>query len=307
MIKVLVLGASGMLGSMMADVLSRDSSVTVSATVRSEKVLARLRTWLPGVVCRVFEGAQACTGASLDVMSGHDWIINCIGITKPLIRDDNAADVERAIQINAVLPHRIAAHAARTGARLVQIATDCTYSGARGAYYEDDPHDALDVYGKTKSLGEVKHPGVHHLRCSIIGPEPKEYKFLLEWVRRQPHGARLKGFTNHLWNGVTTLHFARLTLGIIKAGLTIPPVQHIVPADAITKDALLREFARSYGREDIEIQSVEADLGVDRTLRTRRPDVNQTIWKAAGYGRVPGAVEMVHELSQFDYLRPAAA
>ena len=66
------------------------------------------------------------------------------------------------------------------GARVLQIATDCVYSGAQGAYVETDLHDALDVYGKTKSLGECQEPNVYHLRCSIIGPEPKDFKFLIE-------------------------------------------------------------------------------------------------------------------------------
>ncbi len=303
MIKVLVLGASGMLGSMVADVLSRDPAVAVSATVRSESLVGRVQKWLPKVECRIFEGGQACSGSSLEVLAGYDWIINCIGITKPIIQDDNAASVERAIQINAVLPHKIAAHVAPTGARMLQIATDCAYSGAKGAYREDDPHDALDVYGKTKSLGEVKQPGMHHLRCSIIGPEPKDFKFLLEWFRRQPRGARLRGYTNHLWNGVTTLHFAKVSLGIVKTGLNMPSLQHLVPADAVTKDGLLREFARCYDREDIEIEGVEAASAVDRTLATNRPDVNQAIWQAAGYRRPPSTVEMVREMSRHDYLR----
>lgn len=300
--KVIVLGASGMLGSMVVDVLSREPGIAVSATVRSESLVKRLQASLPAVTWRIFEGNPASPGSSLEVLSGYEWIINCIGITKPLIQEDNAASVERAIQLNAVLPHKIAAHAAHTGARVLQIATDCAYSGASGGYREGDPHDALDVYGKTKSLGEVKEPGMHHLRCSIIGPEPKDFKFLLEWFRRQPPGARLKGYTNHLWNGVTTLHFARVSVGIIKAGLSVPSLQHLVPADAITKDGLLREFARCYDRGDIEIVGVEADSTVDRTLSTSHPEVNLAIWQAAGYRRPPSTVEMVREMSRYDYV-----
>lgn len=304
---MLVLGASGMLGSMVADVLSRDPALAVTGTVRSESLVGAVQKRLPGVEWRLFDGERACSGSDLEVLSGYDWVINCIGVTKPLIRDDHAPDVERAVQINTVLPYRLGVRIAHDGGRMLQIATDCVYSGARGAYREDDPHDALDVYGKTKSLGEARYPGVHHLRCSIVGPEPKDFRFLLEWFRRQSRHARVKGYTNHRWNGITTLHFAKLGLGIIKTGLTLPAVQHVVPGDTVTKEELLREFARWYRREDIEIEGVAATSTVDRTLGTGRPDVNRTIWQAAGYPEPPRVSEMVGEVSRHDYLLAALA
>jgi dTDP-4-dehydrorhamnose reductase len=296
-----------MLGSMVTDVLSRDPDIALSATVRSPRLIEWMRKCLPRVESRLFDGGHAGSEEVVDALSGFDWIINCIGITKPLIKDDSAADVERAIQINAALPHAIASHAARTGARLLQIATDCVYSGAAGSYREDDPHDALDVYGKTKSLGEVRLPGAHHLRCSIVGPEPKDFKFLLEWFRRQPRRARLKGYTNQRWNGVTTLHFGRICRGIIKTAMSVPFLQHVVPGDALSKEELLRVFARWYDRGDIEIEPVEAESAADRTLATAHPDVNIALWQAAGYDRPPSTEEMIREVSRYDCLVGAPA
>jgi dTDP-4-dehydrorhamnose reductase len=175
------------------------------------------------------------------------------------------------------------------------------YSGARGAYQEDDPHDALDVYGKTKSLGEVPRPRVYHLRCSIVGPEPKEGKFLLEWFCRQPRRGRVQGYANHLWNGVTTLQFARVAQAIITRGLDLPVRQHLVPAGVMTKAELLHQFARCYGREDVEIESVAAEHRIDRTLGTRRPEINRALWAAAGYAEPPGIPEMILEASRYTY------
>ena len=93
-----------------------------------------------------------------------------------------------------MLPHQLARKAESSGAKVIQIATDCVYSGKKGEYVESDEFDPLDVYGKTKSLGEVTSPGVYHLRCSIIGPEPKEHKFLLDWFLGQPKNARVNGY-----------------------------------------------------------------------------------------------------------------
>ena len=98
-------------------------------------------------------------------LGGH-----AIGVIKPYIRDDDAAAVERALRVNGLFPHILARAAERSGCRVLQIATDCVYAGTIGNYREAAPHDALDVYGKTKSLGEVNSAAVHHLRCSIIGP-----------------------------------------------------------------------------------------------------------------------------------------
>jgi dTDP-4-dehydrorhamnose reductase len=295
---VLVLGASGMLGSMVVDVLSRDGDLAVTATVRTDTLRKTLAPRYPHVEWRRFDPAA---GMPSDLLTGHAWVVNAIGLTKPLIRDDRWDEIERAIEINAGLPHRVAQASATTGARVVQIATDCVYSGAKGEYVESDPHDALDAYGKTKSLGETFHDNVAHLRCSIVGPEPKDFKFLLEWFRRQPRNAAVQGYVNHRWNGVTTLHFARLCRAIVAGGPWPGHLVHVVPEDAVSKAELLRLFAEVYGRADVAIDDVPARIVIDRTLATSRPGVNTELWKAAGYDRPPTVATMVRELGAFDY------
>jgi dTDP-4-dehydrorhamnose reductase len=299
MTKVLVLGGSGMLGSMVADVLSRNRALTVTATVRDPDLLGRLRLRLPEVEWRRLHLEDGAAG--LDVVRGHSWVVNAIGITKPLIHDDSPAEIERAIEVNSLFPHLLGHQAARVGARILQIATDCVYSGARGRYVETDVHDALDVYGKTKSLGESFQGNVAHLRCSIIGPEPKAFKFLIEWFRRQPPGARANGFLNHHWNGLTTLHFARLCESIIASGLELPHLHHVVPADSLSKAAMLHLFAETFARPDVSISDVDAPTVVDRTLRTLDPDLNRRLWQCAGYAAPPSVADMIRELARFDY------
>ena len=175
---VIVLGGSGMLGSMIADVLSRDPEINVSATVRNQALADRSCRVLPEVEWRVLD-CTADRDTIQKAITGARWIINAIGITKPYVHDEDPAEVENAIRINSLFPHELALCAQASGARVIQIATDCVYSGHTGSYCETDLHDPLDVYGKTKSLGEVLYPGTHCLRCSIIGPEPKSYVFLL--------------------------------------------------------------------------------------------------------------------------------
>jgi dTDP-4-dehydrorhamnose reductase len=296
--KVLVLGGSGMLGSMVVDFLSRDSALDVAATVRSDAMKRQMCGAYDNVEWIVFDPAAGDAGG---LFAGRSWAVNAIGITKPLIRDDRPDEIERAVEINARLPHLLAHAAKRAGARIIQIATDCVYSGAKGMYREQDAHDALDVYGKTKSLGETFHDNVHHLRCSIIGPEPKDFKFLIEWFRRQAPGATLKGFANHQWNGVTTLQFAKLCRGIIGGGIDLGHLLHVVPAGTVSKADMLHEFARAYNRQDLSIETVDAPTVIDRTLATTQPDLNTTLWSAAGYLRLPTVPEMIREVAAFDY------
>jgi dTDP-4-dehydrorhamnose reductase len=292
MTQVMVLGGTGMLGSRLVEVLSRDPTLAVTATSRGE--LPAFARSLAGVRWLHFDADDAASLRSLDC---HSWVINAIGITKPLIHDDDAAQVERAIRVNSLFPQRLAARCRECGGQLLQIATDCVYSGARGGYIEQDPHDALDVYGKTKSLGESVEPWVHNLRCSIIGREPANPKFLVEWLLRQPAGAEVTGFTNHRWNGVTTYHFARVVQGIIQAQPALPNLQHLVPADELTKAEMLVEIAAVHGRSDIRIRQAAAERVTDRTLHTSAPEINRELWRSAGYGAPPTVREMIREMA----------
>jgi dTDP-4-dehydrorhamnose reductase len=299
--KVAILGASGMLGAMVLDHLSRDTRHEIIATVRSEKLIAKLRSVYPKVEWRLLDAESGDVGAARRALEGASWIVNAVGKIKPYIRDDNPVEVETAIKVNSSFPYVVAHALAADGARILQIATDCVYSGKDGKYVENSKHDSLDVYGKTKSLGECALPNFMHLRCSIIGPEPKGYVSLLDWFRRQPKGAQLNGYRNHFWNGVTTLHFAKLCGGIIHGGLFRPGVQHVVPGDSIAKADLLECFKADYRRPDIAIKHVEVVPVVDRTLSTVREAENRALWAAAGHERIPTVREMVSEMARVDF------
>lgn len=296
----MVLGGTGMLGSMVADELARRPDMRVSATYRAPGQNPQYSS-VPGVTWIPFDAETSRLDEALPKSGHFEWIINAIGITKPLIRDDNQQQIERAIRINALLPHEIARFAETRGSRVIQIATDCVYSGAEGSYLETAIHDSLDVYGKTKSLGECYSPNVAHLRCSIIGPEPKDFKFLIAWFRSQPAGGSVNGFVNHQWNGITTLHFARICAGIIETGIPLPHLQHIVPEGVISKAEMLHEFAAAYRRMDVRINDVEAPKVIDRTLSTADPGLNRELWRAAGYQKSPTVAEMIAEVANYPY------
>lgn len=255
--RALVVGTTGMLGSMVFDHLKANSALSVTGTTRETLDAERFAR---GEVSFEFKA---------------DYVINCIGVIKPFCKDNDADGVRRAIHINALFPHRLAAEAKKQGSKVIQIATDCVYSGAKGSYSEADAHDALDVYGKTKSLGEVFDKSLLNIRCSIIGPEPKNKVSLLEWFLAQPEGSELKGFSHHIWNGVTTLQFAKLCEKIILDGsiydalLQTSHVHHFVPNSTVTKYELLHLMAKAF-RRNFVIKNVN-DVGprVDRTISSK--------------------------------------
>jgi len=281
--KVAILGSTGMLGSMVKRFLSQQSTYELTCPER-----------------RCLDATDATKFHLVDILAGHDYAINCIGIIKPRIDEQDWASVQRAIQVNALFPQRLAAAAELTGCQVLQIATDCVYSGRIGSYDERAPHDAMDVYGKTKSLGEARSSNVHHLRCSIIGPEdadrPKDS--LLEWFLGQPQGATVKGYTNHRWNGITTLAFAKICHGIMSQSLALPPILHVIPTGATTKARLLFLLACAYNRSDICIEDTMAPVAISRVLDTQQSSQDwDKLWKAAGYADgVPYIQQMIEEL-----------
>lgn len=297
---MLVLGGSGMLGATVVDWLARDNSLNVGATVRVQRYLERGYEVLPEVRWHLLDVREDPSAALRPIVEGYEWVINTIGVHKRFIHDDNPVEVERAIRINAFFPYHLASLAERCGTRVLQIETDCVYSGRDGNYAEDAPHDPLDVYGKTKSLGEVHSSNCFHLRCSAVGPELKNHVSLLGWFLKRPLRAKVTGFTNHRWNGITSLTFARICHGIIKYTLKLPHLHHVVPADEITKAKMLEEFATEYGREDIRIESGAAPVPIDRTLRTHNEALNRTIWEAAGYSKPQSIRDMIREMRAFN-------
>ena len=288
-----------MLGSMVLDVFLREDCIDVCATARGPKEADEIQNKYPAVETRMLDVETANSKDILKVIHGSDWVINCIGLIKPYIHDDNIQEVERAIRVNAVYPYDLAKAAEKTKAKVIQIETDCVYSGKKGNYIEDDKHDPTDVYGKTKSSGEVFSPNVYHLRDSIIGPELNGHVSFMDWFINQQKDAAVSGYTNHKWNGVTTYHFAKICLGIIGNNLKLPCLQHVIAADKPSKAKMLEYFSKYFNREDIRINPVKAPVVIDRTLATKDPKTNLRIWEAAGYKKPPTVSEMIKELAEY--------
>jgi len=282
MTRVLVIGSTGMLGSAV-ELVVRESGVDVLTASRTQGVRFDAED---------LGSAELIAAAGL---SADDYVVNCVGLTKARIDESSRTSRDLAVKLNIEFPSNLAAAAEQSGVRVFQVATDCVFSGTAGKYSETSSHDALDVYGKTKSLGEVPSENVMHLRCSLVGPEIGRSSLFFEWVRSQPDGAKISGYTNHIWNGLSSRAFGKVVAGIVREDLFSAGVQHLVPANQVTKDALVRMELAALGRYDASVHSVAADIAVDRTLKTENSKQNSELFLAAGYSEIPTIEQMVLE------------
>lgn len=260
--KVLVLGASGMLGNAALRVFADSPGYQVFGSVRAS-ASARL---LPlEVRDRVIAGVDVESSDSLIQLFAAvrpHVVINCVGVVKQLA---DADDPLKAIPINSVLPHRLAQLCGAIGARFIHMSTDCVFSGAKGMYTDTDQSDAKDLYGRSKFLGEVDYPHAVTLRTSIIGHELNRATSLIGWFLNQ-HG-RVRGFDRAIFSGLPTVEIARLIRDHV---LTRPELHGVynVSADPINKFDLLSLVAEAY-QKDIEIER-DSSLIIDRSLDSSR-------------------------------------
>jgi dTDP-4-dehydrorhamnose reductase len=279
--KVLVLGASGMIGSTMLRILARNSSWDVIGSIR-----AAAKPQLPaGTAARWIYGVDLANSDNLARLFRDvhpNVVVNCAGLTKHL---PSGNDPVPALNMNALLPYRLAELCGLSRARLIHISTDCVFSGKKGNYREDDEPDATDVYGKTKHLGEVAGPGLVTLRTSTIGHEMGTRFGLLEWFLAQE---RCKGYRKAVFSGLPTVEFARVVRDLVIPDASLEGLYH-VGAEAIDKDALLRLIARVY-RKQVEIET-DDQVSINRSLDSQR-FATATGYRAPSW---PAMIEAMHQ------------
>lgn len=261
-VRILIVGATGMLGSTLFRAFSADQSFETFGTIRraggAKHFAPELRDALiPDIH---LEGETGLLTAFSTVRP--DVVVNCVGIIKQL---PNANDHLESLSINSSLPHRLAKYSSMVGARLVHFSTDCVFSGKGGQYKEDDFPDAYDLYGRTKYLGEVDYENAVTLRTSIIGHELTSAKSLVGWFLSQL--GEVKGFRNAIFSGLPTIEVARVVREFVIPNPVLRGLYHL-SVDPINKYDLLRLIAETYEKN---ISIIPDDhLIIDRSLNSDR-------------------------------------
>lgn len=282
--KILVLGASGMLGNAVFRYFAEQTEHNVIGIVRSagsaRLLPENLQDWV------ALGGNLEDSDSLVSVFDNHrpTVVINCVGLVKQL---GDANNPLAAIPVNAMLPHRLAGLCALVGARLLHLSTDCVFSGNTGMYREDDVADAQDVYGRTKLLGEVDYPHALTLRTSIIGHELSSSRSLVCWFLSQQETVR--GFSRAIFSGLPTVEIARVIDKYVLERPELHGLYHL-SAEPIDKFRLLQLVATAYGK-DIEIVEDQA-LDIDRSLDSTR------FRSATGYDPEPWP-DLIRRMHQF--------
>lgn len=258
---IVILGGTGMLG---------------------HKVFQKLRAEYPGTVCTIRGSArdapfsripllqnggviESLDASNYDELSRTllrlrpDFLINCLGVIK---QRDAASSYLSTITLNSLLPHQLAELTAKWSGRMIHISTDCVFNGLRGMYTEEDPSDAVDLYGRTKFLGETTGPNALTLRTSIIGRELLNHRSLLEWFLSN-RGGKVDGYRKSIYSGVTTNHLADVIKDIIAHHPTLNGLYQVA-STPICKYDLLCLLREAYDI-DIAINPVDGEK-VDRSM-----------------------------------------
>lgn len=257
--KIIVLGATGMLGNAMLRFLSEQKDLHVLGTFRSS-----------------FNALPELASTNLKLLSGinvenhdvlvklisevrPDVVINCIGLVKQLPDSD---DHLQAIPINSLLPHRLAALCQLIGAKLIHFSTDCVFSGDKGGYTESSMPNPTDLYGRSKLLGEVDYPNALTLRTSIIGHELAGSRSLVNWFLSQSD--QVNGFRRAIYTGLPTVEVSRVVRDFILPQLNSLSGVYHVASDPINKFDLLNLIAYRYSKT-ITINPSD-EFAIDRSL-----------------------------------------
>jgi len=252
MTKVLVLGASGLIGHQAYMRLNAQHDFRVFSMAHQR---------------RLHSECILCDARNEQVFERHvrriapDVIVNCMGV---LIAEANR-NPEHAIFLNAYMPHRLKRIADDLHAKLIHISTDCVFSGKKGSYIESDIRDADDIYGRAKGLGEVTAAPHATLRTSVVGPELKDGEELFHWFMAQT--GKIMGFTRSVWSGVTTIALAEAVEWAIRQD--VEGLYHITNGKPINKYDLLMLF-KKHTHKDIQIEAVAGRVTDKSFIDTRQ-------------------------------------
>ncbi len=278
--RLLVLGAYGMLGHVLFNQLNNKYDVLATARAKNDSLTpSRFNN---GKIINEIDAFDFRSIESTIERLRPEVIINCIGLIKQL---SSSSDPVSMMYLNSVFPHKLAYIANEHDARLIHFSTDCIFSGKKGMYKTTDASDAEDLYGKTKFLGELPYKNCLTIRSSIIGPELGTKNGLLEWFFSQK-GKTIKGYERAIYSGFTTLEMSRIVSMVLDRHPYLHGVWQVA-SEPISKFNLLSLIN--------EKMNLCINIEPDFTFACNRSLDGKRFAELTGY-KAPSWVEMIDEL-----------
>lgn len=255
--KILVIGIKGMAGHLIFERLRKSEKFKVWGIARNiEENLS------------VFNIDVSDTNRLKYLLSEYEFdaIINCVGI----LNKDAEDNPSKAIWFNSYFPHFLEEITKDTLTQVIHISTDCVFDGKRGGYTELDIKDGVGFYAQSKALGELVNTKDLTIRTSIIGPEINRNGIgLFHWFMTQPKDAKLNGFTQAFWSGITTLELSKV-IGFVLENKFTGLIQ-VAPKQKIDKYNLLKLFNKIFRENKLTIIPND-HYKVDKSLISVRKD-----------------------------------
>jgi len=264
--RILVLGASGLLGRAIYQYLISTGEFEVYGTARSDSSLI----WM-----------QANRSELLQVIdeTNPDYIVNCIA---SLRKSKCFGDNFELFKINSLFPRQLARIARKRGTFLIHFSTNAVFHGHTGSYVESSWRVPSSLYGLSKLLGESRAQNVLVLRTSFIGLGIRDTS-VVSRILNAPKNSPMVGFENHYWNGVSSGILAKLCAGLIRTSMRSGGILHFHASSTVSKYELLSMITTRFAREDLKIYRSSSRRSLDLSLRNGSPKLHKELWQLAGF------------------------
>jgi dTDP-4-dehydrorhamnose reductase len=260
--KILIIGASGMIGSALVKFLSKSDEFSIFGSIRYLCTSKNFFNKFNNI--KIFNNINLeNTNSLLSVINliSPDIVINCAGVVK---QSKEIRNRYNTIFLNSLFPHYLFQLSSKHNFRLIHISTDCVFSGNKGNYSETDFTDANDFYGRTKLLGEIKSGNSINIRASLIGHEIKKKQGIVEWFLSQD--GNVEGYKKAIFSGLTSVEFARIICENIISNHNLKGLYHI-SSNPISKHDLLLLIKKIYNKTSINIISSNKII-INRSLNS---------------------------------------
>lgn len=259
MTRILITGASGLLGVNLALEAAKKYEVVGQTNAHSllDPGFATLETDLlqQGEVERVLDESQA------------DWLINCVALAN---LDSSEKRPELAQQLNANLPGRLAAQAAKRDIRFLHVSTDAVFDGIKGDYDEEDAPSPINVYSRTKRIAELAvkaaHPHVLIVRPNFFGWSVSGNRSLAEFFYNNlSKGQAVNGYTDRIFSPLLATDLAVIMLELLEKNSR--GIYHLASSDHLSKYEFGMAIANRFGLDaDLIKPMVTMDTTAPRAL-----------------------------------------
>ena len=278
--RVLILGSTGMLGHVIYNVLQNQPNIELFDMSFRTKLTKK------SILCDVTK-VDALEEKIKEI--SPVVIINCIGI----LLKNSKINPANTIFINSYLPHKLRGIAVKINARVIQISTDCVFNGIKGLNSENTLPNASDIYGRSKSLGELNNNFDLTIRTSIIGPELKNNgEGLLHWLFNQ--NGNIYGYKNVFWSGVTTLELSKAILFSINN--EISGLWNLTNGTEISKFDLIEKVVNIFQLNKINLKQ-DNEKSSNKTLIS----IRQIDFKVSSYDKMTDELKSFYEKNKQFY------